>query len=422
MNKLISVILCLFMSGCSDISGHISNTDSTLINGKEENLSIYTINDSSCSNIYDLAYYMDFHIEYDGENDSILIDTDKKYDGKKPEIEDLSEISSATKSSQKVYVNGIKENGIDIYTANGINYYEISDIARTLDFGYRYNYAKDRIELSNAFDYNSAGIFGRQKDDDILKITYIDVGQGDSALIEFPDNAGEMLIDAGTSDCAEHLVSYLNEELPDNKLEYVVATHPHADHIGSMKTVVENYKIDNFYNSKNSHTTKTYKNMIAAAEQKGILRNFEIGETVNVTDSVSFTFLAPVKGYDDLNDSSTVIRIDYEDTSFLFTGDCQSQAESDMIDAGVNLSADVVKVAHHGSKTSSSNNFIKNTGAKYAVASLALENEYNHPSHDVINRWQQRGTTFLATSVLSDIIITSDGEEIRAYPDEDYEF
>ena len=424
MKKFIAALFCLTitLSGCTAAQSVETSSQPLFINGKEEKLVAYMINDSNYFKIRDVAYHLDFNIDYDGDSDSIVINPNETYRGKEPENERGTSPQTVEKSSQKVYINDKRVSDIEIYNINGSNYFKIRDVARSLDFGCRYNKAKNRIELSNEFFYNSADVFGRAKDSDILKVTYIDVGQGDSALIEFPDNAGEMLIDAGTPDCYEHLLSYLDEELPDGKLEYVVATHPHSDHIGSMRTVIENYEIDNFYNSKNTHTTKTYKNMTALAKNKGIVTEFKIGQTINVSKDVSFTFLAPVRDYDDLNDSSTVIRIDYKNNSFLFTGDIETSAEADMINDGVDLSSDVVKVAHHGSRTSSSNKFIKKTGAKYAVASLALENEYNHPSHDVINRYQQRDAIFLATSKLSDIIVTSDGHNIKAYPEDDYDF
>ncbi len=427
MKKLLyslpAVLVLLSFFSFAEAQNAVRSPQQLVINGKSVSPDTYNIDGSNYFKIRDIAYYLDFGISYDDRTSSVMIYPDQSYSGQAPESADTPDIS-VSPTTQAVYIDGTITTGVDAYNINGSNYFKIRDLAKEIDFGCIYNSRKDRIELSSGFGYNSADIFGRVKDKDKLKLTFIDVGQGDSILIEFPNDNGEMLIDAGTSGCGKKLTEYLSGELPDGKLEYVVATHAHADHIGSMQTVMANFGVDTFYAPKLSYTSKTYLSMMSEPAAINAKTDFKIGQTVDVSPDVSFKFLAPVKDSykkDALNNSSTVIMLRYRDKAFLFMGDAERDSEYDLIGSGADLKCDLVKIGHHGSYTASYNVFCKRVLPQYAVCMLAADNTYGHPADIVINNWHSAGARVLATSTLGDIVVTSDGKTLSAYPDEDYQ-
>lgn len=426
MKKFLSAVSILSISfalcSCANAQNVTKSPQPLIVDGKSVTSDAYNIDGNNYFKIRDIAYYMDFDVSYDDTTNSVVIYPDREYSLDAPKTESTSDISVSS-SSQGIYIYNSKINGVKAYNINGANYFKIRDLAREIDFGCIYNNRKNQIELNSEFCYNSADVFGRAKDTDRLKLTFIDVGQGDGILVEFPDNMGEMLIDAGTPDCKDHLLGYLDDEIPDRKLEYIVATHAHADHIGSMRAVLESFDVDKFYAPKLPHTSKTYQNMMATQNAQNAKTYFSIGEVVKISDDVSFKFIAPIRDNytkDELNNSSTVIMLKYKDKSFLFMGDAERDSEFDLIDSGENLKCDLVKMGHHGSYTSSYRVFCQRVLPQYAVCMLAIDNSYGHPSDIAINNWHGVGARVLATSTLGDIVVTSNGNDIKAYPDEDY--
>ena len=243
-----------------------------------------------------------------------------------------------------------------------------------------------------------------------LKIHYIDVGQGDSAIIE--QNGHYMLIDAGTNECEQDLIAYI-DSLGITKFDYIIATHAHEDHIGSMDTVINKYDVDKILFAKHTTTTKTFENFVMAVKNKGLqLYAPSVGEEF-VFENSKFIVLAPnSQNYEELNDYSIVIKVKYGDTSYLFTGDAEKLSEDEMLNNNLDLSADVLKVGHHGSKSSTTQKFLNAVNPKYSVISVGKDNDYGHPTQIVMNRLKNKNIDVYRTDESGTIVLTSDGKNI----------
>jgi len=243
-----------------------------------------------------------------------------------------------------------------------------------------------------------------------LKVHFLDVGQGDSALIVAGNNA--MLIDAGDRGYGSGIVSYLKNQ-GVKKLDYLILTHPHADHIGGAVEVINAFEIDKIIMSKVSHTTQTFENLLVAIDKKGMkITTPNPGDEYEL-DSARFKILAPnSSSYKSLNDYSVVARINFGNTAFLFTGDAESTSESQMVSSGHDLKSDVLKVGHHGSDTSTTGSFLKSVEPKFAVISVGKGNKYGHPKQGVLERLNSHGVKVYRTDEAGTIIATSDGTNI----------
>ncbi len=242
-----------------------------------------------------------------------------------------------------------------------------------------------------------------------VKFHFLDVGQGDSIFIELNDNR-TMLIDAGESEYAVTIISYI-KKLGYSKIDFVVATHPHSDHIGGMEEVINAFEIGSVYMPKVSNNTKTFEGLLTAIQNKGLkINTAQKGVKILDEQDIGIDVLSPVNdSYSNLNNYSVVLKITYKDNKFLFTGDAEADAESEIAD---DVLCDLVKVGHHGSNTSSGSNFVKATKAKYAVISCGTDNKYGHPHTETVNRWQNLGAEIYRTDVNGNIIATSDGKNI----------
>lgn len=245
--------------------------------------------------------------------------------------------------------------------------------------------------------------------DATLAVHYIDVGQADCALLE--SGGHYMLIDAGNNADAETILSYLRGQGVE-RLDIVVGTHPHEDHIGSLDTVIETFDVGQVYLPKVSHTSKTYADVLDAVAAKGLkIKAPTAGERTQFAD-LPLTFYGPVKTYDDLNNNSIVLKVQAGETTFLFTGDAETQAENDLLAAGYDLRADVLKVGHHGSATSSSQAFLDAVSPQIAVISVGQDNSYGHPDAAVLQRLQAKGAAVYQTKESGTILCRTDGETI----------
>ena len=219
-----------------------------------------------------------------------------------------------------------------------------------------------------------------------------------------------MLIDAGVSRLGKSIKGYINS-LGYNKIDYLVATHPHADHIGSMAYIVDNMNIGEIYMPKVSANTKTYEKLLESISAKGLkIKAAAAGVDILDTEQISVCIAAPVKIDDDeLNNCSVVIKIQFENTSFLFTGDAEKE---ELKDITADISADVLKVGHHGSRTSTSTKFLTKVNPKIAVISLGRDNDYGHPHKSTIKCLNNIGAEIYRTDKDRTIIVTSDGQNI----------
>ncbi|MCM3292421.1 MBL fold metallo-hydrolase [Paenibacillus sp. MER 180] len=251
----------------------------------------------------------------------------------------------------------------------------------------------------------------KQQPTGTLQVYYLDVGQGDSTLIRTP-NGQNVLIDGGTNGQGENVVNYL-KQYGVKELEAVIATHPDADHIGGLDTVIDAIPVKSVYAPRVSHTTKTYKDFLMAVKNRGLkIKAAKAGLELPL-DGVTAEFLAPVGDYGkDLNAWSAVLKVTYKNTSYLFSGDAERKSETDMVNSGANLKADVYKVGHHGSDTSTSAEFLKAIHPTYAVISVGKDNKYGHPKDVVMDRLNEARVKVFRTDEQGTIVSTSNGNTI----------
>lgn len=243
---------------------------------------------------------------------------------------------------------------------------------------------------------------------------FINVEQGDSALIQV--DGKNILVDSGEYSAFSKLYSYLNS-LEIEKLDMIIVSHPHSDHIGCLGRIISEFGVDTIVmadmTEEMTPVTTSYEKMIEAADKcsaEFVLVNG--GDNITVSEDCTIDFLAPIKEYEDYNNYSIVCRFNYGDTSFLFTGDIEKTAERDIVDSGEYLSADVIKIAHHGSSTSSLKVFLMDVNPRYAVISAGAENDYGHPHRETLKLLELLEIETVRTDINGDIIFVSDGENI----------
>ena len=240
-----------------------------------------------------------------------------------------------------------------------------------------------------------------------IAVHFVDVGQGDCAIVETPD--GNILIDAGTKQ-SEAAIRRCIDDLGITSFAYAIFTHPHADHIGSAAALVEAYPIDSVVMPNAVSTSKTFEKLVAAIEEKDCrVIEGKAGKRLTL-GALTIDLLAPCKAYDDLNNMSVVALLTYGDGTFLFTGDAETLSETDMLENGV-PPCDVLKVGHHGSSTSSSEAFIESVLPQIAVISVGDGNSYGHPHASTLDRLEAHDVQIYRTDICGTITITCDGTQ-----------
>ena len=245
--------------------------------------------------------------------------------------------------------------------------------------------------------------------DQNLEVHFIDIGQGDCTLIMCGGHA--MLIDAGDNDKGTTVQLYLKKRGIES-LDYLVLTHPDADHIGGADVVLTKFDVDTVFMSYFEKDTKTYEDVVQALDYKNMTwQTPELGDSYALGDAF-FTILAPNDLYEDANNASIAVLLQYGETKFLFTGDCEEEAETDILENGMDIQADVYQVGHHGSRTASSQDFMDAVEPTYAVISCGEGNDYGHPHAEVLNRMRQMGIKVFRTDEQGSIVAVSDGKDI----------
>lgn len=247
--------------------------------------------------------------------------------------------------------------------------------------------------------------------DNILKVHFIDVGQGDCMLLSF--NNHHMLIDSGTLESSDNLIKYLKKN-NIKKFDYVLATHPHDDHIGSMKYIIKEFKIDNFYAPKVVSEESSFEDMVNYLRMKNLkIKTARNGVNFNLGDMIHCEIFSPIRSnYDNLNNYSAVLKVSYGDISFLFMGDAELESELDILKEKADVNSTVLKVGHHGSNTSTSELFLKKVSPKIAIISCGKHNMFNHPSKDILKRLIDVNAKVYRTDIDGTIILTTNGKTI----------
>ena len=242
-----------------------------------------------------------------------------------------------------------------------------------------------------------------------LYVHFIDVGQADAALVLCGDDA--MLIDGGNTADSDLIYAYL-EENGITVLDYIVCTHPHEDHVGGLPAAFEKCHVDNVLSPVTEYNSDAFSKFVSAAEKQGLSITVpDPGMTFSLGDA-QVTVLGPVHDYDDVNNTSIVLKIVYGDTSFIFMGDAENQAEHDIIESGANLESTVLKIGHHGSESSTSYLFLRSVMPSYAIISVGAGNSYGHPHEETLSRLRDAGVKLYRTDMQGTIIAHSDGVSV----------
>ncbi len=247
------------------------------------------------------------------------------------------------------------------------------------------------------------------------EVHFIDVGQGDCALIRTTDCC--VLIDCGEYDKFGNVDRYLNY-LGIKNIDLLIMSHAHSDHMGCMYRIAEKYNIGSVlmpeYSEDNIPLSGSYTRLMDIITSRKIpVICAEKGKMLNVGENGRLEVIAPVKDYDDLNNGSAVVRFTYGNVSFLFCGDIEKDAEQDILDSGADISADVIKVPHHGSGSSSTKKFVNAVSPQYAVFCTGVNNDFGHPHANIVNLYRNIGAEILRTDTDGNIVFSTDGEKIQ---------
>lgn len=267
-----------------------------------------------------------------------------------------------------------------------------------------------KIEQEN---YNQTAIVpNRVEENSTMKVHYIDVGQGDAIFIELP-NKQTMLIDAGELPAGIIVEKYI-KDLGYDTLDYVIGTHPHTDHIGGLEHMIKVFKTNTIYMPKAISTSKTYESLLTTIlEQNKKVITAKAGVSILDIPNLKIEIIAPNQdNYTDLNNFSAVIKITYNMKVFLFMGDAEIPSEKELLN---DIQADVIKVGHHGSDTSSSQAFVNKVSPEYAIIMVGKNNQYKHPNKKIVDRWISSGATVYQTDKSGNIIITTNGTNLEIH-------
>ncbi|PRR81314.1 ComEC/Rec2 family competence protein [Clostridium vincentii] len=246
-----------------------------------------------------------------------------------------------------------------------------------------------------------------------INVHYIDVGQGDSILIQV--NNKNLLIDAGPKSGKNDLLNYLSK-LKIEKLDYVIATHPHEDHIGNMADIIKKYEIGAFYAPKVETNTKTFEKMVDALKDKDLkINSIKAGvDSIDLGASTKVSIYSPnTDKYENLNNYSPIIKIQFGSNSFLFTGDAEKEVEKEVLKTNADLKADVLKLGHHGSSSSTSEEFLRAVSPSLGIICVGIDNSYGHPTKQTLKLLEDNKIKIFRTDKDGSIIISSDGTSIR---------
>ncbi len=255
------------------------------------------------------------------------------------------------------------------------------------------------------------------KHERLLKISFLDIGQGDAMLIQTPFQQN-ILIDGGDG---EQIIQRLSEELSwwDNTIDLMILTHPHSDHVGGLIKVLQNYKVKQILYTGAVHNTPDYLAWLRLIKKQRIfLKIINHPQIIKLGTNLNLDIIYPQRQLDidsnlqHLNNTSIVAKLIYKQKSFLFTGDAEQEVEDVLLSTGINLRADVLKIGHHGSDTSTTNNFLQAVSPSYAIIEVGQNNPFHHPSPRIIRRLERKAIKLFRTDQDKTIHIFSNGHSL----------
>ena len=243
-----------------------------------------------------------------------------------------------------------------------------------------------------------------------LTVRFLDVGQADAAILTCDGET--LMIDGGNAGDSDFIYSYLKNTLGLTHIDYMIATHPHEDHIGGLSAALNACTVGMLYSPVTEYDSKPFSSLLKYADRQGIeITVPNVGDKFTLGEA-EVQILSPCRDYSDMNDMSIAVRVVYGETAFLFTGDAGWDAEHDLLESGYPLSTDVLKVAHHGSDTSTCYAFLRAVMPRYAVISVGEGNAYGHPSEATLSRLRDAGSIILRTDIDGDIVFHSNREDV----------
>ena len=243
---------------------------------------------------------------------------------------------------------------------------------------------------------------------------FIDVGQADCALISL--NGKNMLVDGGNAENAPLITKFIRN-LGIKTIDIVIATHPHEDHIGALGTIIDNFNVGAVYSPVDTYSSVAFSEMKDAAQRQCGLSIIKAGTKLKL-DTADISILWPAEiDKNNVNNTSIVFKLTYGNTAFLFTGDAESDVETKIVESGYNLTADVLKVGHHGSSTSTSYLFLRSVSPTHAIISCGKDNSYGHPHKETIEILSQAEIETYRTDMLGTITVISDGINVTVKTD-----
>ena len=267
---------------------------------------------------------------------------------------------------------------------------------------------------SGRLDFLFGGSSSAEPVEGIVEFHFIDVGQGDAALIRTEE--GNVLIDAGTNASEDELLAYLRKE-GITEIAFAVFTHPHEDHIGGADAILEYCIIEKIIMPNVADDHDSYDEMMTAIRAEGAEVIYAQPETVYTLGDLVMTVLGPVSsGYKDMNNDSVVLRVDFGESSVIYTGDAEDVSEKEMLERYAfsnKLDCDLLKVGHHGAQNSTTEDFLRAVSPEIAVISCGEGNRYGHPRQAVLDRLDSYGTEYFRTDLLGDIVFISDGTTLE---------
>ncbi|AUA37729.1 DNA uptake transporter [Clostridioides difficile] len=245
----------------------------------------------------------------------------------------------------------------------------------------------------------------------LLSIHIIDVGQGDSILVQTPTNKN-ILIDGGDEDSENIIISYLRQKRIKT-IDIIIATHPDSDHIGSLDNVIKKFNVNSIYMPEQSTDSEAYQNLINSCTDKNLsIQHLYKNDVLNIDNNINIYVLSPSYIQEESNLNSIVFKLTFNDNSFLFMGDAEEENEKEILHSFKLNNINFIKIGHHGSNSSSSLEFIKKISPDIAAISCGYKNQYGHPHREVINNLKQNHVSIYRTDRIGDIVFYSDGEII----------